>query len=462
MNNNNILSKYSIVIGNVLSFYEIKELIGYGSTCKVYRAIHRLSNKQYAIKVSSFKANSDIILNEIEVMKKLNQHKNTIHYYGAYINKTKDTISLIIDYCDCGSLNDIIKVISLSEIEIANIIQNVLAALSYMHNNMLIHRDIKAGNILISSDGSVKLGDFGISCQKGEHNQNKRVGSPYWMSPEVIGRNIYNEKIDIWSLGITCYELVEKEPPYSEYKPFNVMKKIEETPPKGLKDHNEYSKEFNNFVSCCLIVDAHQRPSASDLMNSEFIVNNNTTNEVIINMAKRYMQLKKTTTLSIGQDEIEETEKENTNTNNNCNNDISDSVIINNDIANSSINYNEIIKYGSSYNEMTFKPSQGEISVKDNDNTKETLSPIKSKKPSKSQITEDVDKEIIMNYLETQINDLYKQRDYEVNSVILQFTNKISKLRAALRIFDRYPMMNTIKDYKSIPKPLCYPKVQYN
>ena len=111
MNNNNILSKYSIVIGNVLSFYEIKELIGYGSTCKVYRAIHRLSNKQYAIKVSSFKANSDIILNEIEVMKKLNQHKNTIHYYGAYINKTKDTISLIIDYCDCGSLNNIIKVI---------------------------------------------------------------------------------------------------------------------------------------------------------------------------------------------------------------------------------------------------------------------------------------------------------------------------------------------------------------
>ena len=111
---------------------------------------------------------------------------------------------------------------------------------------------------------------------------------------------------------------------------------------------------------------------------------------------------------------------------------------------------------------MTFKPSQGEISVKDNDNTKETLSPIKSKKPSKSQITEDIDKEIIMNYLETQINDLYKQRDYEVNSVILQFTNKISKLRAALRIFDRYPMMNTIKDYKSIPKPLCYPKVQYN
>lgn len=461
MNNNNILSKYSIVIGNVLSFYEVKELIGYGSTCKVYRAIHRSTNKQYAIKVSSFKSNSDIILNEIEIMQKLNQHKNTIHYYGAYINKTKDTISLIIDYCDCGSLNNIIKVISLNENEIANIVYNVLHALEYMHKNMLIHRDIKAGNILISSDGGVKLGDFGISCKKGEYNQNKRVGSPYWMSPEVIGRNVYNEKIDIWSLGITCYELVEKEPPYSEYKPFNVMKKIEDSPPKGLKDNNEYSKEFNNFVNCCLIVDAHQRPSTYDLMNSEFIVKNNQNKEVIINIAKKYMKMKQRIKVSSAPDEIEETEKENTNTNNNSNNDISDSVIINKNIANSSINYNEIIKYGSSYNEMTFKPSQGEISIKDNDNTKETLSPIKSIKPSTIS-QEDKDKELIIQYLEAQISELYKKRDYEVNSVILQFTNKISKLRAALRIFDRYPMINSIKEYKSIPKPLCYPKVNYN
>ena len=101
----------------------------------------------------------------------------------------------------------------LNEQEIASIIENVLLALVFLHENKKIHRDLKSGNILLNHKGEVKLGDFGVSTQlmNSFSKKNSKIGTPYWMSPEVIQQNHHNQSTDIWSLGITCIEMAEGE-----------------------------------------------------------------------------------------------------------------------------------------------------------------------------------------------------------------------------------------------------------
>ena len=142
-----------------------------------------------------------------------------------------------------------------TEIEISSIISMVLKGLDYIHNKNLIHRDIKGANILINNQGIVKIADFGVSVQLiNELNRNSKKGSPYWMSPQVALNSDYNEKTDIWSLGITCMEMIEGDPPYSQIKPRFVMEKIGKAPPSPdeLLIGKNYYKEFKYFISKCL------------------------------------------------------------------------------------------------------------------------------------------------------------------------------------------------------------------
>lgn len=141
-------------------------------------------------------------------------HPNTIEYKGCYLRES--TAWLVMEYC-VGSASDIIEVHKkpLHEDEIAAICLGVLSGLSYLHSLGRIHRDIKAGNILLTDNGVVKLADFGSAAIKCPANS--FVGTPYWMAPEVIlamDEGQYDGKVDVWSLGITCIELAERKPPY--------------------------------------------------------------------------------------------------------------------------------------------------------------------------------------------------------------------------------------------------------
>jgi serine/threonine protein kinase len=162
---------------------------------------------------------------------------------------------------------------NLNEEQIASIVDMILKGLAFLHEKKKIHRDVKAGNILLNRDGYAKLGDFGVSAQllNSFSKKNSKIGTPYWMSPEVIMQSQYDMKCDIWSLGITCIEMAEGKPPNSKIRTFLVMKYIVKEPPKGLTEPSKWSKDFNDFVSKCLTFDPSARPSAKDMMTHPFI-----------------------------------------------------------------------------------------------------------------------------------------------------------------------------------------------
>jgi len=176
-----------------------------------------------------------------------------------------------MEHCTC-SLADILSFRVLSEAQISVILRESLEGLEYIHKLSKIHRDIKAANILLSHSGSVKLADFGVSASITTTLTHKTtfVGTPYWMSPEVILRSTHNSSADIWSLGITAIELALGTPPRSNIHPMRVLFMIPKNEAPSLSTA-KHSVEFCDFVAKCLMKRASLRPSASLLLSHPFI-----------------------------------------------------------------------------------------------------------------------------------------------------------------------------------------------
>ncbi|NXE70897.1 PAK3 kinase, partial [Calcarius ornatus] len=130
---------------------------------------------------------------------------------------------LVMEYMDGGTLSDVITKTYLSEVEMAAISRECLRGLDFLHSNHVIHRDVKSDNILLRTDGSVKLGqsDFGLSTQLTPEKNRKSViaGTIWWMAPEMVKDQPYGPKVDIWSFGIVGIEMVDQEPPYCNQSP---------------------------------------------------------------------------------------------------------------------------------------------------------------------------------------------------------------------------------------------------
>ncbi|XP_054252579.1 serine/threonine-protein kinase TAO2-like [Indicator indicator] len=254
-------------------FGDLRE-IGHGSFGAVYSARDLHTNEVVAIKKMSYSGKHSNekwkeIIKEVKLLQRL-QHPNTIQGRGCYLRD--HAAWLAMEYC-LGSASDLLQVLKrpLEEVEIAAVVHGALRGLAYLHGLSIIHRDVKAANILLSAQGQAKLGDFGsasASCPA-----RSLVGTPYWMAPEVIlamEEGNYDGRADVWSLGITCIELAERRPPLFQLNAMSALYHIAQGQPPALQPAH-WSAPFLLFVSCCLQKQPWARPSSESLLQHHFL-----------------------------------------------------------------------------------------------------------------------------------------------------------------------------------------------
>lgn len=263
----------SSMANSIESRFHSLELIGKGSFGDVFKGVDKELNKEVAIKVIDLEEAEDEvedIQKEISVLSQCRSPYIT-EYYGSYLHQTK--LYIVMEYMAGGSVSDLLETgPPLDEGSIACILRDLLHAIEYLHTEGKIHRDIKAANILLTANGDVKVADFGVSAQLTRTVSKRKtfVGTPFWMAPEVIQNSDgYNEKADIWSLGITAIEMAKGEPPFSDLHPMRVLFLIPKNNPPQLDDH--FSRPMKEFVNLCLKKNPAERPSARDLLKLRFI-----------------------------------------------------------------------------------------------------------------------------------------------------------------------------------------------
>lgn len=258
---------------------ELLETIGKGNYGYVYKGRLLTRDVITAVKVVMLKEDEiKETLLEMEILQACS-HPNITSFMGCYL-KGLD-LWICMEYCGAGSLDTFYRKIKqgITEDEIACILYETLLALNYLHTEAaLIHRDIKAGNLLLTDSGMVKLADFGVSAQLDRVGGTAHtfIGTPYWMAPEVImtedSSDVYTCKADIWSVGITAIEMAEKNPPLSDIHPMRALKLIP-TSNIGLAKPKLFSKPFVDFVSACLVKNPLKRPTAAEILEHPFLIN---------------------------------------------------------------------------------------------------------------------------------------------------------------------------------------------
>eukprot|EP01125_Pyxidicula_operculata_P004047 TRINITY_DN1574_c0_g1_i3.p1 TRINITY_DN1574_c0_g1~~TRINITY_DN1574_c0_g1_i3.p1 ORF type:complete len:2540 (-),score=589.38 TRINITY_DN1574_c0_g1_i3:112-7731(-) len=251
--------------------FTLQEELGRGSYGVVYRARH-VDGFNLAIKVLKATSINDDIQNEIEILK-MCTHQNIVSYFGTV--KKEDSLWILMDYMELGSIRDMIdgKKSPLTEPEIAFVCAYTLKGLNYLHSRGIIHRDVKAANILLSNRAEIKIADFGVSNYFAKISQNETAGTPLFLAPEVLRRKPTTQACDIWSLGITLIEMGDGHPPNHNVPVLRAMRQIvsDSIPSPTFSDPTKWSSNIKDFVSQCLQKDHMKRPSAYHLLSHPFL-----------------------------------------------------------------------------------------------------------------------------------------------------------------------------------------------
>ncbi|KAG7227564.1 hypothetical protein INR49_005379 [Caranx melampygus] len=316
-------------LGDPSGNWDIVETIGKGTYGKVYRVTNKKDGSQAAVKVlDPINDVDEEIEAEYNILRSLSNHPNVVKFYGMFYksdNLSGGQLWLVLELCNGGSVTELIKGLlmreqRLQEPVISYILYSALLGLQHLHNNRIIHRDVKGNNILLTTEGGVKLVDFGVSAQltSARLRRNTSVGTPFWMAPEVIACEqqydySYDARCDVWSLGITAIELADGDPPLAEMHPVKALFKIPrpgprparpqtknlsqeadghsllasdhlstnsgdelnifklQNPSPTLRNPEQWCRSFSHFIGQCLIKDFEARPSVTHLLEHPFI-----------------------------------------------------------------------------------------------------------------------------------------------------------------------------------------------
>ncbi|KAH8107474.1 Pkinase-domain-containing protein [Phellopilus nigrolimitatus] len=262
---------------DVHQLFKRLETVGKGAYGSVHRGVELATGNVVALKIINLDtADDDVedIQREVALLAHLRDAVNITKYYGCYLDGPR--VWIVMEYAHGGSVRTLMKACAtghVAERYIVLITRELLLALAYLHKAGVIHRDIKAANVLITATGKVILCDFGVSALLvTQHSKrNTLVGTPYWMAPEVAQPvPAYDTKADIWSLGITIYEMVTGSPPHSNLDGIKVVHLIPRSKPPRLGD-GEGSKDLRDFVHSCLRESPVERPPAEELSKTKWI-----------------------------------------------------------------------------------------------------------------------------------------------------------------------------------------------
>ncbi|KAH0794816.1 STE family protein kinase [Histomonas meleagridis] len=243
--------------------------LGQGAFGLVYSAFDQETSKIVAIKCLTNKDSIDSFKDELDLLKRLH-HSAIVPYLDSFLD-SKGSLQIVMEYAEGGSLLDIIhKYGTLNEQVAAIYVSQILKGLVYLHKQNVIHRDIKAANVLFQG-GIAKLADFGLALDLNDYGHTLRecAGSPYWMAPEVINNDPVNQKSDIWSVGATTYELLKGYPPFFEMAPVPAMFQI--AGPRPMPIPHDISELCYDFLSQCFQKDPKLRPEAITLLKHPWI-----------------------------------------------------------------------------------------------------------------------------------------------------------------------------------------------
>ncbi|KAI8342992.1 kinase-like domain-containing protein, partial [Chlamydoabsidia padenii] len=248
-------------------------VIGKGQFGIVYRALELGSGRMVAVKRiklhSSKKRDMVDVMQEAQLLQRLG-HPNIVKYEGFI--QAEGHVNIILEYVENGSLLNTLKSFgSFPENLVAGYCTRILQGLEYLHDQNVVHCDLKAANLLTTKSGHVKLSDFGVSLNLGlkETEVGNVAGTPNWMAPEVIELKGASTKSDIWSLGCTIIELCTGKPPYADLLPMTALFRIVEDDyppiPNGL------SQDLCDFLQQCFAKNPNDRPTATDLLTHSWI-----------------------------------------------------------------------------------------------------------------------------------------------------------------------------------------------